>query len=115
MDLCAYGAPSMKPTQFMVSGVFLSELGLLCPGCSDARKHVQLKGKVMINGKWIYKTKLAQVCPARLCDTYAGLASRALPVKPPAAKAGRFPEQPTRPPLPLAPTQQAPYTGGSYT
>ena len=34
-----------------------------------------LKGKVLVDGKWIYKTKLAQVYPHSLCAVYASSAS----------------------------------------
>ena len=66
-DQCAFGAASQKPTRILMSNQKLQAgLSLLCP-----RDHVHevLKGKVWSDqfGKVVFRTKLAQVYPQRMC------------------------------------------------
>ena len=70
-DQCAFGAPSKKPTRFLVSHQsFQIPLARLCPG---NHKHVVLKGKVFSEqfGRVVYRTKLAQVYPPAMCKIIA--------------------------------------------
>ena len=69
-DQCAFGAPSVKPTRLLVSHESFVALRLRCP---RNHTHVQLKGKVWSDffGRWVFRTKLAQVYPDRLCQAMA--------------------------------------------
>ena len=100
IDMCMFGGTSQKPTLFVCSQDLLSTIVRRCCGQSASHVHVTLKGKVLSDGKWVYRTKLAQVYPHALCDLYASAAAslRGLPPVQP------FP--PVPPGLP-APSQQA--------
>ena len=65
-DQCFFGAPSVKPTRLLVSHQGFDALHHRCPG---GHRHEQLKGKVWSDffGRWVYRTKLAQVYPVALC------------------------------------------------
>ena len=69
-DQCAFGAPSRKPTRLLTSA---QQFQRLCKQCPGDHKHVQLKGKVWSTqfGRWVYRTKLAQVYPEALCSEMA--------------------------------------------
>ena len=72
LDQCAFGAPSVKPTRLAVS----HELFTLLHGrCDGTHSHVRLQGKVWSDffGKYVFRTKLAQVYPAPMCDLFASL------------------------------------------
>ena len=70
-DQCAFGAPSVKPTRLMLSNQRMAAgLARKCPG---NHAHEVLKGKVWSDqfGKWVYRTKLAQVYPYNMCSQMA--------------------------------------------
>ena len=69
-DQCAFGAKSKKPTRLLSSSELLEDVQMLCPG---GHSHDQLKGKVWDDalGRWVFKTKGAQVYPWALCATMA--------------------------------------------
>ena len=75
LHMCAYSSPHRKPTSFLTSARCLALIGKLCPGKSATHVHEALSGTVVVDGKQIYKTKLAQVYPHQLCETYALAAS----------------------------------------
>ena len=76
-DMCAYGHASMKPTKLLTNCKFLQAMGRSCPGC---KSHIQLTGKIKDprTGLMTWRTKLAQVYPAKRCAPWAGLAMDAL-------------------------------------
>ena len=70
MDQCEYGAPSMKPTRFLVSHALFKRWRRQCRG---DHPHVPLKGFVRdARGRKVFATKLAQVYPDKLCQVVAG-------------------------------------------
>ena len=72
--MCASGSKRKKPMSFLQVPEFLNGLARACPGLSSSHVHEELSGKVQTpEGKWVYKTKLAQVYPKTLCDRYAEL------------------------------------------
>ena len=69
-DQCEFGAPSVKPTTLMVSHQVFTSLERRCNG---GHQHVRLHGKVWSSffQKEVFRTKLAQVYPARMCSAMA--------------------------------------------
>ena len=69
-DQCAWGAPSVKPTSLMVTHAQLDVLHRRCPG---NHRHEKLKGKVFSPqfGRVVFRTKLAQEYPWRMCEQIA--------------------------------------------
>ena len=69
-DQCAFGAPSVKPTRPLCSTDLLDGVCVRCPG---NHVHIQLKGKVRDpdTGKFVFRTKSAQVHPWALCAVIA--------------------------------------------
>ena len=78
LHMCAYSSLHCKPTSFLTSARCLALIGKLCPGKSATHVHEALSGTVVVDGKQIYKTKLAQVYPHQLCEAYALAASSVL-------------------------------------
>ena len=70
LDMCRFGSPHMKPTA-LLSSQDLSSLALRCDKIERPHQNEPLVGKVLVEGKWIYKTRLAQVYPPELCDKWA--------------------------------------------
>ena len=70
LDQCFFGAPSIKPTRLLVSHEALNCLARRCPG---GHSHVKLKGRVWspFFNAWVFRTKLAQVYPDKLCSEFA--------------------------------------------
>ena len=71
LDQCAFGAPSRKPTRLILSNQRMQRsLHKTCPG---NHVHEVLKGKVYSEQfkKVVYRTKLAQEYPWKLCQTMA--------------------------------------------
>ena len=75
---CYFGAPSVKPTRLLVSH---QAFHTLCHRCPKTHQHVQLKGKVLSDffGRWVYRTKLAQVYPQPLCEALIQVVARIWP------------------------------------
>ena len=71
LHMCAYGSKHMKPTLFVTSWAALEAIVRTCPGKTATHVHEPLKGKVKHEGRWVYRTKLAQVYPHELCDNIA--------------------------------------------
>ena len=71
LDLCSYGSESQKPTKFLASDPKFNVLAASCPGIGPSHVHVKLEGKVLHEGKWVYRTKRAQVYPLALRSKYA--------------------------------------------
>ena len=72
IDLCQFGAPSLKPTSIFASSSFLQDLALRCQRTNIDHRHVTLKGKErQPDGSWQWRTKAAQVYPDLLCQAYA--------------------------------------------
>ena len=70
--MCAFGAPSKKPTTFVASGSWLSQLARSCPGKAPKHQHVVLQGRIWHEGKFVFATKLVlQVYPVLMCNCYA--------------------------------------------
>ena len=69
-DQCEFGAPSVKPTTLLVSHQVFTRLERRCTG---GHQHVRLHGKVWSSffQKEVFRTKLAQVYPARMCSAMA--------------------------------------------
>ena len=69
-DMCRFGSKHLKPTTVW-SSFEMADLALRCD--KDVRPHQreQLKGFTVVNGKKIFKTRLAQVYPVRLCAVWA--------------------------------------------
>ena len=71
LDMCRFGSPHMKPTAIV--GTFkLSALALRCDRDRRPHGHDPLTGTVVVNGKKMFKTRLAQVYPTQLCNHWAG-------------------------------------------
>ena len=70
LDMCRFGSPHMKPTA-LLSSQDLSTLALRCDKSVRPHQHEPLVGKIKRDGKWIYKTRLAQVYPLELCNKWA--------------------------------------------
>ena len=72
LDMCRFGSPHLKPTA-LLSSVDLSTLALRCD--KDVRPHVHepLTGSVLLDGKKIFKTRVAQVYPTQLCKSWAAV------------------------------------------
>ena len=70
LDMCRFGSPHMKPTAIV--GTFkLIALALRCDRDRRPHQHDPLSGTVMVDGKKMFKTRLAQVYPAHLCRQWA--------------------------------------------
>ena len=69
-DQCMFKAPSMKPTQLLVSHEAFQSLAMRCDG---RHPHEALKGKVWSDRfqRWVFRTKLAQEYPWPLCEAMA--------------------------------------------
>ena len=69
-DQCEFGAPSMKPTRLLATHCSFTPVQQRCQG---GHLHVRLKGKVWSEKlkKWVFRTKLAQEYPWKLCQTMA--------------------------------------------
>ena len=70
LDQCMFSAPSMKPTQLLVSHEAFQSLAVRCDG---RHQHVSLKGKVWSDlfQRWVFRTKLAQEYPWQMCEAMA--------------------------------------------
>ena len=70
LDMCRFGSPHMKPTAIV--GTFkLIALALRCDRDRRPHQHDPLSGTVVVNGKKMFKTRLAQVYPVHLCQQWA--------------------------------------------
>ena len=70
MDQCEYGAPSMKPTRFLVSHALFKRWRRQCRG---DHPHVPLKGFVRdARGRKVFATKLTQVYPGQALSSGGG-------------------------------------------
>ena len=69
-DQCMWGAPSVKPTRILATSEAFRALEVRCDG---SHAHVKLRGRVWSDffGRWVYRTKLAQEYPHRMCETMA--------------------------------------------
>ena len=71
LDMCAFGSEHMKSTTFACSHVCFSGMVRKCPGLTLDHVHVPFQGTVLINGREVFRTKLAQVYPDELCKLFA--------------------------------------------
>ena len=69
-DMCRFGSKHLKPTTIW-SSFCLKELDLKCDKAVRPHTHEPLQGTIMIEGRKVFKTRLAQVYPARLCEVWA--------------------------------------------
>ena len=69
-DQCVFGAPSKKPTRLAVTHSSFLPVQQWCQG---GHPHVRLKGKVWSEffQRWVFRTKLAQEYPWKLCQAMA--------------------------------------------
>ena len=69
-DQCMWGAPSVKPTRLMVTAAQFRALEVRC---DRSHPHQKLKGKVWsaFFGRRVFRTKLAQEYPFRMCEVMA--------------------------------------------
>ena len=97
LHMCAFGSLHFKPTSFLTSAKNLVPIGRLCPGISNSHARDALTGTVLIEGRQVYKTKLAQVYPHTLCEAYAlsttALLSLQLPEQTPLTNELHSPDQ----------------------
>ena len=70
LDMCRFGSPHKKPTAIL-SNRDLRTLALLCDRPVRPHDHEPLVGMIVVEGKKVFKTKLAQVYPHELCSTWA--------------------------------------------
>ena len=71
-DMCRFGSPHKKPTT-VLANYDLGPLALRCDRQIRAHEHEPLEGKVCVDGRWVYRTCLAQVYPQQLCSAWARL------------------------------------------
>ena len=76
LDACYYGSCFLKPTGIMGT---LPNLRALECRCMGGHFHERLQGSIQINGKWVWKTKLAGAYSVRLCRSWANLIRSAAP------------------------------------
>ena len=69
-DMRRFGSKHLKPTTIW-SSFCLKELDLKCDKAVRPHTHEPLQGTIMIEGRKVFKTRLAQVYPARLCEVWA--------------------------------------------
>lgn len=74
LDMCRFGSPHKKPTSIMAD-FSLQALAKTCNMADQPHQHEPLVGTIVINGKKIFRTKLAQVYPDKLCTEWADLAA----------------------------------------
>ena len=69
-DQCEWGAPSVKPTSLLVTHAAFESLHRRC---TKSHTHVKLRGKVFSSafGRVVYRTKIAQEYPWRMCEQMA--------------------------------------------
>ena len=72
LDMCRFGSVHKKPTSIMAA-MDLHELARSCDMVARPHEHEPLVGMVTINGQKVFRTKLAQVYPAELCDAWAAV------------------------------------------
>ena len=72
LDMCRFGSVHKKPTSIMAA-MDLHELARSCDMVARPHEHEPLVGMVAINGQKVFRTKLAQVYPAELCDAWAAV------------------------------------------
>eukprot|EP00435_Cladocopium_sp_Y103_P072257 s271_g39.t1 len=70
LDMCQFGSPHRKPTA-LLSESDLSSVALTCDRDLRPHDHEPLVGTVIVNGKKVFKTRLAQVYPEPLCQQWA--------------------------------------------
>jgi len=72
LDMCRFGSKHKKPTA-VLSTIDLAAMALQCD--KDVRPHVHepLTGTIIVDGRKIFRTRLAQVYPVRLCGLWADL------------------------------------------
>ena len=76
IDYCEYSAPFKKPTAFAGTLPGLDKLGRLCTHSAHGE---QLRGQVLYEGKWVWKTSLAAAYPPALAHLYADIVLEAAP------------------------------------
>ena len=69
-DMCRFGAPHLKPTALLTS-LNLDQLAQRCDQHVRPHHHEALHGTVIVQGKQVFRTRLAQVYPAELCRQWA--------------------------------------------
>lgn len=70
LDMCRFGSAHKKPTAIL-SSVDLSAIALHCDRDTRPHHHEPLMGMVVVDGAKVFRTKLAQVYPALLCQQWA--------------------------------------------
>ena len=70
LDMCRFGSAHKKPTALLAS-YDLSPVALACDKADRPHVHEPLTGMVMLDGKKVFKTRIAQVYPDRLCSVWA--------------------------------------------
>ena len=78
LDMCRFGSPHMKPTT-LLANYDLAAVALRCDRAQRPHEHEPLIGKVQVDGRWVYKTRLAQVYPPALCQQWAAVLDRSRP------------------------------------
>ena len=78
LDMCRFGSPHMKPTT-LLANYDLAAVALRCDRAQRPHEHEPLIGKVQVDGRWVYKTRLAQVYPPALCQQWAAVMDRSRP------------------------------------
>ena len=68
--MCRFGSAHLKPTA-LLSSKDLSVLALRCDKALRPHVHEPLTGFVLIGGKKVFKTRVAQVYPTQLCLAWA--------------------------------------------
>jgi len=70
LDMCRFGSEHKKPTAIL-SSADLGPVALCCDRDTRPHNHEPLTGMVEIQGAKVFRTKLAQVYPAALCELWA--------------------------------------------
>ena len=70
LDMCRFGSPHKKPTA-VLSTIDLSALAQQCDMVVRPHFHEPLTGTVLVHGRRVFRTRLAQVYPPALCEQWA--------------------------------------------
>ena len=72
LDMCRFGSKHKKPTAAL-STIDLAAMALQCDKDDRPHVHEPLTGTIMVDGRKIFRTRLAQVYPAQLCEQWAAI------------------------------------------
>eukprot|EP00435_Cladocopium_sp_Y103_P009415 s1300_g2.t1 len=79
LDMCRFGSAHKKPTSLLAS-LDLSALAQLCDMAERPHQHEPLVGTIVLDGKQVFRTRLAQVYPEALCASWPEVVSQRDPL-----------------------------------